>query len=205
MASADVPAQGGAEQAGSEPVAAKAGAGAAEISIDDLMAKQKALLQAVERVGSDKKASADQLTRLAQDAQRQAEELQALADRYTAQEQAKSGESKRGRTQVALTPLQRWWIYAQTGIDIEVLSLDDMTGTIASSMPMADPASIGRLALAEAQRRQAMVLAQAEAQKRIHDALAQIESQGSAEVREHLNKLKRDPSFLGGALQKKDS
>ena len=205
MASADVPAQGGAGEAGSEPVAAKAGAGAAEISIDDLMAKQKALLQAVERVGSDKNASADQLTRLAQDAQRQAEELQALADRYTAQEQAESGESKRGRTQVALTPLQRWWIYAQTGVDIEVLSLDDMTGTIASSMPMADPASIGRLALAEAQRRQAMVLAQAEAQKRIHDALAQIESQGSAEVREHLNKLKRDPNFLGGALQKKDS
>jgi len=196
----------GTGSASSEKAAAEtSGAGGDAITIGDLMQKQKALLQAVEQVGADKNASPDQLTRLARDAQRQAEELQDLTNRYTAQEQGQAGEAKKGRTLVALTPLQRWWIYAQTGIDLDVLSLDDMTGTIASSMPMTDPATIGRLALTEAQRRQAMASAQAEAQKKIDEALAQIEAQGSADVREHLNKLKRDPNFLGGALQKQGS
>lgn len=168
------------------------------------MQQQAALLQTIERVAAEKNASPDQLARLAQDAQRQAEAMQDLANRYVAQEQGQAGGVRKGRTQVALTPVQRWWIYSLTGIDIDVLSLDDMTGSLASSMPMTDPATIGRLALAEAQRRLAMGMAQAEAQKKIQEALSQLETQGSAELREHVNKLKRDPSFLGGALQKKD-
>lgn len=221
MANSDSPAQGGAlgpggVQAGNAAAAGKGDAagpagdaggqgGAGGISLDDLMAKQKALLQTLERVAADKNASADQLTRLSKEAQQQASDLEDLANRFAAQEQSKASASAKGRTLVQLTPLQRWWIYAQTGVDIDVLSLDDMTGTLAASMPMTDPMAIGRMALAEAQRRQARAWAQAEAQKKLNDALSEIEAQGSAEVREHVKQLKRDPNFLGGALAKKDA
>ena len=213
MANSDSPAQGGALEPGGAQAGPAAAAGAGDpaspqegaISLDDLTVKQKALLQTLERVAADKNASADQLTRLSKEAQQQAAELEDLAHRFAAQEQRKASASAKGRTLVQLTPLQRWWIYAQTGVDIDVLSLDDMTGTLAASMPMTDPMAIGRMGLAEAQRRQAMALAQAEAQKKLNDALAEIEAQGSAEVREHVKQLKRDPNFLGGALQKPGS
>jgi uncharacterized protein (DUF1015 family) len=94
------------------------------------------------------------------------------------------------------------WIYSLTGIDMEVLVLDDMTGKVAASMPLNNPYAIGQLALAEAQRRQAQVAAEAEARKQMKEALEQIETKGSVELREQLNRLKRDPNFLNGALSK---
>lgn len=182
--------------------AAQPAAASSELSLDDLMRKQKELLQCIEQVGRDKSLSADQIARISKEAQRTGEELQELSNRYAAQEQSKGPPSVSGRTQVALTPLQRMWIYAQTGIDIEVLVLEDMTGKVAASMPMNNPYAIGQLALAEAQRRQVKAAAEAEAQKQMKEALEQIETKGSVELREQLNRLKRDPKFLSGALNK---
>lgn len=198
MAISDLPVSASAASGeGQQPAAASA-----ELSLDDLSRKQNELLQCIGQFSRDKKLSADQLARLAKEAQQKGEELQTLANRYAAQEQAKGVPSAGGRTQVALTPLQRWWIYSQTGIDMEVLVLDDMTGKVAASMPLNNPYAIGQLALAEAQRRQAQAKAEAEAQKLMREALEQIETKGSVELREQLNRLKRDPNFLGGALNK---
>ncbi|HNN98282.1 MAG TPA: hypothetical protein PKI03_38725 [Pseudomonadota bacterium] len=198
MATSDLPVAASAVGGEGQPSAAAS----AELSLDDLSRKQKELLQCIEGFSRDKNLSADQLARLAKEAQQKGQELQTLADRYAAQEQAKGVPSAGGRTQVALTPLQRWWIYSQTGIDMEVLVLDDMTGKVAASMPLNNPYAIGQLALAEAQRRQAQAKAEAEAQKLMREALEQIETKGSVELREQVNRLKRDPNFLGGALSK---
>lgn len=177
-------------------------AASGELSLDDLLRKQKELLQCIEQFGRDKNTSAEQLARMSKEAQQKGAELQELANRYTAQEQAKGTPSPRGRTQVVLTPMQRMWIYAQTGIDMELLVLEDMTGKVASSMPLNNPYAIGALALAEAQRRQVQVAAEAEALKQMKEAIDQIETKGSVELREQLARLKRDPKFLGGALSK---
>lgn len=177
-------------------------AASAQISTDDLMRKQKELLQCIEQFSRDKNLSADQLARLSKEAQQKGAELQDLANRYAAQVQGDAPPSTKGRTQVALTPVQRMWIYSLTGIDMEVLVLDDMTGKVAASMPLNNPYAIGQLALTEAQRRQAQVAAEAEARKQMKEALEQIETKGSVELREQLNRLKRDPNFLNGALSK---
>lgn len=184
------------------------GAGDAQpagVSLDDLMRKQGELLQSIEQFGqlaAQKNIGADALARMSREAQSQAEALQALAGRFAAQQGA-GPSSLRGKTQVQLTPLQQYLVKAETGEDLQVLVVEDSSGAFAGAMPLADPVTIGRMALLQARQQQARRVAEQQAQAKLQAALDVIETQGSAELKEQLKQLRRDPNFLGGALQKK--
>jgi hypothetical protein len=108
-----------------------------------------------------------------------------------------------GRVEVVLTAQQRKRVHDKTGIALESLIIDDEAGAMNQSMPMARPEYIEKLAMEEAERRKHAAEAERMVRAELDRAMAEIEAVGVAELSEQLEKLKQDPNFAGGLLQKK--
>jgi K+-sensing histidine kinase KdpD len=104
--------------------------------------------------------------------------------------------------EVVLTPEQRAQVKAETGADIETLTLPDPGGARSITMPYTDPDEILTLALASARQRQAEAAAHANAQAAAQAALADFQKDAPPEALALLEKAKEDPNFLGGLLKK---
>jgi hypothetical protein len=127
-------------------------------------------------------------------------ELEKMGDDMRAQVGKERGMAQ---VEVVLTPDQRKRILNKTGVAMETLLIDDQAGAMNLGMPTTRPEQIEVLAMQEAERRkhaaEADKLVRAELDRAIYD----IEAQGNAELSDQLARLKADPNFAGGLLNKK--
>lgn len=172
-----------------------------EITMDELLAKQRAMVEKAGALVGEK--DVDRIQVVTQELEREGRELEALAKEFERQELAKAGPPPRGALEVVLTPEQRARVQKLTGVDLPSVVISDEMGVLSQAMPTADPRDIELLAIAEARRQAAMRGADAEMRAALHRAIADIEEQGMGEVRAELERLKADPNWLGGLLHKK--
>jgi hypothetical protein len=172
-----------------------------EITMDELLAKQRAMVEKANRLVEEKDVATIQA--VTQELERDGAELEALAKAFERQELAKAGPPPRGALEVMLTPEQRARVERLTGVDLPSVVVSDEMGVLSQAMPTTDPRDIELYAIQEARRRAALRGADAEMRAALGRAIADIEEQGMGEVRELLEKLKADPTWLGGLLHKK--
>jgi hypothetical protein len=175
-----------------------------ELSPEDLLRKQEAMTQLGSQLPNEK--NPDRLQEILAQLAAMGRELETMAAAYEAQcrDMMGGGKAPRGYTEVMLTPAQRSHVRKSTGIDMETVLLEDLSGAIGRTMPMTQPAVIETMALQEARRRAQAEKMEKELRRQLAAACDAIESQGGTEVREKLAELKRDPKFLGGLLQPKN-
>jgi hypothetical protein len=172
-----------------------------EITMDDLMRKQREMVKKAESLITEK--DVDKIQALTAELEVDGRELDQLARDFEKQELAKAGPPPKGSLEVMLTPGQRERVLALTGVELTSVVIADEMGVLSKAMPTTDPRDIELLAIQEARRRKAMRDADGKMRKDVDRAIADIEEQGTAETRELLNTLKADPNWLGGILHKK--
>lgn len=172
-----------------------------EITMDELLAKQRAMVEKANALVSEK--DVDKIQAATQELERDGRELEALAKAFEAQELAKAGPPPRGALEVVLTPAQRARVKQLTGVDMASVVISDEAGVLSKAMPTTDPRDIELHAINEARRLAALRGADQQMRAQVERAIADIEEQGMGEVRELLEKLKADPNWLGGILHKK--
>ena len=172
-----------------------------EISMDELMQKQREMVAKAERLSNEK--DIDAIQGLTKELERDGQELAVLAKAFEKQELAKAGPPPRGSLEVMLTADQRQRVLALTGVDVTSVIVNDEMGVLSKAMPSTDPRDIELLAIAQARRRKADRDADGKMRSAVDQALTDIEEQGTPEAREELARLRADPSWLGGLAQKK--
>jgi hypothetical protein len=174
---------------------------AREITMNDLMQRQRAMVQKAESLLTEK--DVDRIQRLTGELERDGKELEQLALDFEKQELAKAGPPPRGSIEVMLTPDQRQRVYKLTGVELQSVHIADEMGVLSKAMPATDPRDIELLAIQEARKLKAMRDADGKMRADVDRAILDIEEQGTAETRQLLAKLKSDPTWLGGILHKK--
>jgi hypothetical protein len=137
---------------------------------------------------------------IAKDLEAEAKALERMGEEYKKQEMARAG---RVYVQVRLTPDQKKRIHAKTGIVLDLIQIEDEGGAMNQSMPSQRPEVIEAFALREAERRKQAAEADRLVRAELDRCIADLEAVGVAELSEKLHELMKDPSFLGGMLQKK--
>jgi hypothetical protein len=174
---------------------------AREITIDDLMKRQRAMLEKASRLVEEK--DVDRIKDITRELEAEGRELEQLAKDFERQELAKAGPPPRGSLEVMLTRGQRERVRAMTGIELESVVINDEMGVLSKAMPTTDPRDIEILAIAEARRRKAVKDADGKMRSAVESAINDIEQQGLPEHKQLLAKLRADPNWLGGLAQKK--
>ena len=174
---------------------------AREISMDELMQKQREMVAKAERLATEK--DIDAIQGLTKELERDGQELEVLAKAFEKQELAKAGPPPRGSLEVMLTPDQRQRVLALTGVELQSVVVNDEMGVLSKAMPTTDPRDIELLAIAQARRRKADRDADGKMRSAVDQALSDLEQQGTAEIREELERLRADPNWLGGLARKK--
>ena len=169
-----------------------------DITLDDLMAKQRAMSEIAERLNGE--SDVERIQQIAAELQVMANELQAMGEQLAAKS---TGSGAANWTEVVLTPAQRERVKEATGVALETIKISDPAGVATRTMPYTDPRIIEFYATQEARRRKIAEEADAQIQEQLRESLEAIESQGTPAVLEQLEQLKADPKFLGGLLQKK--
>jgi hypothetical protein len=172
-----------------------------EITLAMLQDKQAEITATAERLVSE--SDPQRIQDLSAEIEKQANELQAMALALEAQEKAKRPPSQRGKAKVALTPDQKARILEKTGVEMEVLVLDDDDGIWARILPTSLPHVIEERALDWARSEQARRILEAESRAYLARLIAAIEAAGSDQLIEQLNRLRADPNFLAGMMQEK--
>ena len=168
--------------------------------MQDLEAKQKSILDLASTMVN--MTDTDQLLATARQLEADGAELQALALAFESQEKAKAPPERKAGTVVVLTPSQRARVKEETGIEMTEVMLPDNEGIMAQMMPNTHPKTIELRALEQARRQAAQHYSEQQARIEMFQHLADIEASGP-EAAEMLAKLKEDPHFLNGLLQKK--
>jgi hypothetical protein len=170
----------------------------ADINMEPLLRKKDAILKLADEAAreTDPEKAKEYSERL----MAMGRELEKMADDMRVQANVKAGVAK---VEVVLTPDQRKRILAQHGIAMETLVIDDQAGAMNKGMPSTRPEQIEALAMKEAERRKQAAEAERIVRAELDRAIADIEGQGNAELSEQLQKLKGDPNFAAGLLQKK--
>jgi hypothetical protein len=171
-----------------------------EITIDQLMRKHAEVMAKAASLVSEK--DVDRIQQVTQELEQDGRDLDQLAREFERQELAKAGPPPKGSIEVQLTPGQKERVQKLTGVTLESIVIKDEMGVLVKAMPTTDPRDIEILAINEARRRKALTDADGKMRGEVDRVLAEIEAQGSGEVLEMLDKLKRDPNFLGGMLAK---
>lgn len=172
-----------------------------EISMDELMKKQREMVAKAERLSNEK--DIDAIQGLTKELERDGQELETLAKAFEKQELAKAGPPPRGSLEVMLTADQRERVFKLTGVEVTSVIVNDEMGVLSKAMPSTDPRDIELLAIAQARRRKADRDADGKMRSAVDQALTDIEEQGTPEAREELARLRADPNWLGGLAQKK--
>ena len=174
---------------------------AREISMDELMQKQREMVAKAERLANEK--DIDAIQGLTKELERDGQELEVLAKAFEKQELAKAGPPPRGSLEVMLTADQRQRVLALTGVELQSVIVNDEMGVLSQAMPTTDPRDIELLAIAQARRSKVDRDADGKMRTAVDRALADLEEQGTPEVREELERLRADPNWLGGLARKK--
>jgi len=177
------------------------GAMAREITMDELLRKQRAMADKAQSLVNEK--DVDRIQTLTAELERDGRELTELATAFERQELAKAGPPPKGELEVVLTPGQRERVKKVTGVDLSSVVVSDETGVLSKAMPHTDPRDIEILAINEARKLAALRDADGKMRAALHQAIAEIEQTGFGEVRTELDKLKADPNWMGGLLHKK--
>lgn len=172
-----------------------------EITIDDLMQRQAAMVQKAEQLAQER--DVEKLSQLTKQLEADGRELEQLALAFEQQELAKAGPPPRGALEVMLTAEQRQRVHKATGVDLPSVMIADETGVLTRAMPHTTPADIEKLAMAQALSHVANSAADAQMRADVARALDEIEAAGMPETRELLRQLKADPNWLGGLANKK--
>jgi hypothetical protein len=172
-----------------------------ELTMDDLMRKQAAMLELMQRLPGER--DAEKVTQMSRQLQADARELETMAREFERQELAKAGPPPRGSLEVVLTDAQQKRVYDETGVRMKTLVVRDESGVLSKSMPFTDPKRIELMAIAEARRQKVTTEGDAQMRAEVQNLVAEIEAQGTGEVKQMLDELKRDPNWLGGMLLKK--
>jgi hypothetical protein len=174
---------------------------ARELTMDDLMTKQREMVKKAESLIQER--DVDKIQSVTAELERDGRDLETMAREFERQELAKAGPPPKGSLEVVLTPEQRERVRALTGVDLASLVIADEMGVLSKAMPTTDPRDIELLAIQEARRLKATRDADGKMRADVDRAITDIEEQGTAETRELLAKLKADPNWLGGILHKK--
>jgi hypothetical protein len=174
---------------------------AKEIRLDELLERQRQMAAKAASLVNEK--DVERISAVTAELEREGRELEALAKEFERQELAKAGPPPQGKLEVVLTDAQRARVKNATGVDMTSVVVPDEAGVLAQAMPATDPRDIERMAMLEGKKRAAVVDADAKMRVAVAEALRNIEEQGMGETRAELEKLKADPSWLGGILQKK--
>ncbi len=172
-----------------------------EIKMDDLMVRQKAMLQKAQSLINEK--DTDKIREVTRELEQEGKELEQLAKDFERQELAKAGPPPRGSLEVMLTPKQRQHVQNLTGVDLPSVIINDEMGVISKAMPSTLPGDILILAIEEARRRKAIKDADGKMKAAVDRAIKDIEEQALPETKELLEKCKQDPNWLGGLYHKK--
>jgi hypothetical protein len=170
------------------------------ITLEQLLERGKKLEKMADEAA--KETDPDKALANAQSLQAEGHALEDMGRQFREQELKKRRGGK-GIVTVVLTAEQRKKIHAETGIVVEQLEIDDEAGALNRAMPVTDPALIEFYGMKEALRRKVAKEADARIRTQLEQMLRDLENVGVAELQELPAKLKADPNFLGGLLQKK--
>jgi hypothetical protein len=170
----------------------------ADINMNQMIEKANAMLklanEAANEIDPEKaKENAEKLLAMGR-------ELEKMGDEMRAQAHVRAGIA---HVQVVLTPDQKKRVFQKYGIQMDTLIIDDNAGAMNKSMPSTRPEQIEVLAMKEAERRKHAAEAERLVRAELERAMQDIEAQGNAELSAQLARLKEDPNFAGGLLQKK--
>ncbi len=167
-------------------------------TMDELTKRAKQLVERLNQISLEK--DVEKQTAMAAELQRDALAFEELGNRYVQGEQKRLG---RGYVQVVLTPDQQKRIFAKTGVQMDLLVIEDQVGAVNQTMPLNPPTLIEKLALDEAERRRQAGIAETQIRGEIERVFADLERQQNSDINAQLERMKDDPNFLGGALKKK--
>lgn len=180
------------------PLLPRSGPMADEITLDTLLEKQKEMATLAAAMQSEP--DPGRLQSMADDLNARGAELARLAEALAARHAA---ESSAGATEVLLTEAQRKRILDATGVSMNSIVIRDTSGIATRTMTAMDPRVIEHWALQEARRIQIARESDARLRAQLAEAIAAVEGQGTEALREQLERLKQDPAFFGGLLNKK--
>jgi len=172
-----------------------------EIKMDELLQKQRAMSDKAQSLAAEK--DVEKIQRITAELEQEGRELEELARAFERQELAKAGPPPQGKLEVVLTPDQRARVKKLTGVDMQSVVIADEAGVLSKAMPYTKPRDIEQLAINEALKQASMRDADGKMRAALDDAIREIELSGYGEVLAELEKLKADPSWLGGILHKK--
>ncbi|HXU72390.1 MAG TPA: hypothetical protein VN947_23875 [Polyangia bacterium] len=172
-----------------------------EITMDELLQKQRAMSEKAERLVQER--DVDKIGQITAELADEGRALEELALAFQKQELAKAGPPPRGKLEVVLTGPQRERIKKLTGVDLPSVTIRDEAGALNQAMPHTRPQDIEFLAIAEARKLASLQDVDGQMRTAVENALREIELAGSGEVLTELERLKADPSWLGGILHKK--
>lgn len=172
-----------------------------EISMNELLQKQRAMSEKASQLANEK--DVDKIQRITGELAEEGRALEELALAFQKQELAKAGPPPKGKLEVVLTAPQRERVKKLTGHDMPSVVVADEAGVLAQAMPHTSPQDIERLAIAEARKLASLQNADGQMRAAVENAMREIELAASGETLQELERLKADPSWLGGILHKK--
>jgi len=171
----------------------------AKVTLQDIEVKQLAMVKLAESMVD--MTDVDQLLATGKQLELDGAELQALAKRLESETLADVPPQKKNVTVVVLTPAQRVRVKEETGLDMEVVELEDTDGMMARMMPNTLPPYIEIKALEAARRKAKDHYTEQQSRIEMFQLIAEFEA-SSPEAAELLSKLKDDPTFMGGCTRR---
>src|SRR5262249_23080071 len=123
---------------------------AREITMDELLAKQRAIADKAQALINER--DVDKIQSLTAELEVDGKALEELARAFEKQELAKAGPPPAGKLEVVLTPGQRERVKNITGVDMASVIIADEAGVLSRAMPNTSPQDIERLAINEARK-----------------------------------------------------
>lgn len=176
------------------------------------MSDEKVDLESIKRLHAELMEAASQLSREtngdkiiqgAKALQARSQHLAAQAERFAAYERLRNPEIPSGVVRVALTAEQRQRIATATGYTLDELVIEDATVSTNEMMPYMEPEQIELMALRQAERHVAEQQAEIAAREQVRAAFAGVEAVDNEDYKKMVDKVKKDPNFMNGALQGK--
>jgi hypothetical protein len=174
---------------------------AREITMDELLGKQRAMADKAQSLAAEK--DVERIQSITAELEHEGRDLEALALAFQKQELAKAGPPPKGKLEVMLTAAQRERVKQLTDVDMPSVVVADEMGVLSQAMPHTDPRDIERLAISEARKQATLRDADGKMRAELDRAITDIEQQGHGEVQQELERLKSDPTWMGGIYRKK--
>ena len=173
---------------------------AREIKMDELLQQQRTMSDKAASLANEK--DVEKIQRITAELEEEGRALEQLALEFQKQELAKAGPPPKGKLEVVLTVDQRERVKKLTGVEMKSVVVADEAGVLSKAMPYTSPRDIEQLAINEARKQAVLKDADAKMRSAVEQAIRDIEAGGYGEVLAELDRLKADPSWLGGLLHK---